>query len=350
MEKAQLKTILAAYNLSVDDYKLSKLGSGHIHQTLLMEAVDEIADCKKYVLQQLNTKVFKSPMQLAENHQFTVNFLKQKAPDYYFLSFIANSKGELLTTFQSTENEQQYWRLMPYLEGEVYETVENPEQAYQVAKAFAKFSALMAKADKRRFHKVLAGFHDADFRWKQLLEAEKSAKSNRLLKATDALRKLKESYWIVEKASQLEQLLPERIQHMDAKISNVIFTKSADKAVVLLDLDTIMTGNILSDTGDMIRTMAASVSENEPDFSKAVIIKEVFEAIKAAYLEGMGDELTEIEKENLKFAGQKMIHLQAVRFLTDYLNGNIYYPVAYDDQNLLRCLNQLSLLDSLNKL
>jgi len=348
MEDLQLKTILAAYELDLEDYKLSKLGNGHIHHTLLLEPINEIVENKKYVLQQLNTKVFKSPFQLVENHQLVAQYLGEIAAEYYFLTFIAGRDGELLTTFQSTENEQQYWRLMPYLEGEVYETVEQPAQAYQAAKAFARFSALMAKADKSRFHKVLAGFHDAGFRWNQLIEAEKIAKSEHLSKAADALRQLKETYWIVEKASQLELLLPERIQHMDAKISNVIFTKIADKSVVLLDLDTIMPANILSDIGDMIRTMAASVSENESDYSKAFIRKEVFEAIKTAYLEGMGDELTTLEKDSFKFAGQKMIHLQAVRFLTDYLNGNCYYPVQHDDQNLLRCLNQLNLLDSLN--
>lgn len=350
MGNLQLKTILAAYKLALDDYKLSKLGDGHIHQTFLMTPVNEIGGGKKYVLQQLNTKVFKKPVQLAENHQLVVKYLGENAPDYYFLRFIATDKAELLASFQSTGNERQYWRLMPYLEGDVYETVEHPTQAYMAAKAFARFSALMAKADKSRFHKVLAGFHDAGFRWNQLIEAEKAAKSERLSKAVDALLQLKKAYWIVEKASRLEQLLPERIQHMDAKISNVIFTKSADKSVVLLDLDTIMPANILSDVGDMIRTMAASVSENEADFSKAFVRKEVFEAIKTAYLEGMGNELTALEKDNFKFAGQKMIHLQAVRFLTDYLNENIYYPVQHDDQNLLRCLNQLSLLDSINEL
>lgn len=350
MKSVQLKTILAAYKLALDDYKLSKLGNGHIHQTFLLEPVNEAAGNEKYVLQQLNTKVFKLPYQLVENHQLIVNYLGENAADYYFLKFIAGREDELLTTFQSTANEQQYWRLMPYLEGDVYETVEHPAQAYQAAKAFARFSALMARSDKSRFHKVLAGFHDAGFRWDQLIEAEKTAKSKRLSKAADALLQLKKAYWIVEKASQLEQLLPERIQHMDAKISNVVFTHSADNSVVLLDLDTVMPANILSDIGDMIRTMAASVSENEPDFSKAFVRKEVFEAIKTAYLEGMSDELTALEKDCFKFAGQKMIHLQAVRFLTDYLNGNIYYPVQHDDQNLFRCLNQLSLLDSINKL
>ena len=350
MENPQLKTILAVYNLSLDEYRLSKLGNGHIHQTLLVEPVEEIDGSQKFVLQQLNTKVFKSPLQLSENHQFTSCFLKQNAPDYYFLPYIANSKGELLTSFLSDQNKLQYWRLMPFLEGRVYETVENQEQAFMAAMAFARFSTLMAKADKNRFHKVLDRFHDADFRWNQLLEAEKMANSVQLSKAADALRQLKDTYWIVEKAMQLEQLLPERIQHMDAKISNVIFTKSTDNSVVLLDLDTIMPGNILSDIGDMIRTMAANVSENEADISKAFIRENVFEAIKTAYLEGMRAELTELEKASFKFAGQKMIHLQAVRFLSDYLNGNSYYPVQQEDQNLLRCLNQLSLLDSLNRL
>lgn len=349
MEKTELKTILKAYYLSLDDYNLSKLGHGHIHQTLLVEPLNAIKDAQKYVLQQLNTKVFNSPLHLIENHQFAASFLKQHAPNYYFLPYLSNRNGELLTTFKSAQSELQYWRLMPFLEGEVYETVAHLQQAYQAAKAFANFSAMMAKANKNRFHTVLPGFHDADFRWRQLLEAKKIADSLQLSKAAVAIRQIKKQYWIVEKAVQLEQLLPRRIQHMDAKISNVIFTKSADKSVVLLDLDTIMPANILSDVGDMVRTMAANVSENEPDYTKAYIRKDIFEAIEAAYLEEMKGEITVLEIASFKFAVQKMIYLQAVRFLSDFLIGNRYYPVAHEDQNLHRCLNQLNLLDSLNK-
>lgn len=118
----------------------------------------------------------------------------------------------------------------------------------------------------------------------------------------------------------------------------------------MLDLDTIMPANILSDPGDMIRTMAASISENDPDISKVFVRKEIFEAIKEAYLKGMGDELTDLEQESFDFAGQKMIHMQAVRFLADYLRGNVYYPVQQEDQNLIRCMNQLALLNSFNNM
>ncbi|MDA3944866.1 MAG: aminoglycoside phosphotransferase family protein [Bacteroidetes bacterium] len=350
MVTPQLSAVLKAYGLSPDKYRWAKLGTGHIHQTFLLQAVST-ADVKgSFVLQQINTMVFRSPLQLMNNWIYSADYLTRNAPTYYFLRPIPGLSGELIIQVEVAEKKMQYWRLTPFMEGRVYETVEKPEQAFEAAASFAKFTKFMSGADTNRFVEVLPGFHDANLRWKQLLLAEKWTKNERLAYAADALCQLKAAAWIVEQAARLEKHLPKRIQHMDAKMSNVLFPNGLNKQAVLLDLDTIMPATVLSDIGDMIRSMTASVSENESDISKVYLRKDVYEAIKQAYMSEMSKGLTQVEIDNFKFAGQKMIHMQAVRFLTDYLNGDVYYPTQTAHQNLYRCLNQLALLDSLSRI
>ena len=140
-----------------------------------------------------------------------------------------------------------------------------------------------------------------------------------------------------------------RVIHHDTKISNVLFDENY-KGVCVIDLDTVMPGYFLSDVGDMIRTYITPVSEEESDFSKIVIQQDFLQAIKKGYYHYMGNELTEFEKQHFFFAGEMMIYMQAIRFLTDYFNYDKYYKINYTEQNLVRAKNQMYLLKALKAL
>ncbi|MEO6290022.1 MAG: phosphotransferase, partial [Ginsengibacter sp.] len=137
-----------------------------------------------------------------------------------------------------------------------------------------------------------------------------------------------------------------RATHHDTKISNVLFDQN-NKGLCVIDLDTLMPGYFISDLGDMLRTYLSPVSEEEADFSKIEIRKEYFASIIKGYLGELDNELTDVEKEHFVYSGKFMIYMQAIRFLTDHLNNDIYYGAKYDDHNFIRAGNQIVLLQKL---
>ena len=156
---------------------------------------------------------------------------------------------------------------------------------------------------------------------------------------------LKDQQEIVSISEQISNNLDfkKRVTHHDSKISNVLFDEN-DKGLCVIDLDTVMPGYFISDFGDMMRTYLSPVSEEEKDLSKIEIREEYFKAIAEGYLSEMGKELTAIEKRYLVYAGKFMVYMQALRFLTDYLNNDIYYGSKYEGQNFIRANNQVCLL------
>ena len=137
-----------------------------------------------------------------------------------------------------------------------------------------------------------------------------------------------------------------RVTHHDTKISNVLFDEE-DNGLCVIDLDTVMPGYFISDVGDMLRTYLSPVSEEEKDFSKIVIREDYFRAIKKGYMSEMENDLSEEEKAHFIYAGKFMIYMQALRFLTDHLNNDIYYGAKYEGHNMVRARNQVVLLQRL---
>jgi hypothetical protein len=140
-----------------------------------------------------------------------------------------------------------------------------------------------------------------------------------------------------------------RIQHNDTKINNILFDKKTDKANCVIDLDTLMPGYFIYDVGDMIRTFVSPVSEEEKDLNKIIIRKEILDAVIDGYLSQMGDVLTKKEKTLIPFGGMMMTYIMGLRFLTDFLNGDVYYQTTYPGQNSIRASNQFYFLDLLSK-
>jgi len=163
------------------------------------------------------------------------------------------------------------------------------------------------------------------------------------------LKKIREFSGIPEKFIQIRQALPDRVAHNDTKITNVLFDADTGKGKSVIDLDTVMTGTLLTEFGDMVRSYTSSGGEDETEPGSFTCRKDVFEGLVSGYSEGIASIITEVEKMNLLLGAKAVIYMQAIRFMADYLNGDVYYKTTHAQHNLYRTRNQLGLLESLLK-
>ena len=304
---------------------VSRYGSGHINDTFKVETESGV----RYILQRVNTSIFDVDL-LKENVVRVTEYLK--------------AKGVKSLEVVAYENP---WRVYKFLEGYTSrDVVEEPRQAYDVARAFAKFQNDLAGFPEPRLKDIIPKFHDTPDRLRQLDDAAKVNFEGRLAKVSAEMAFV--DSWRSQ-ASRIVDLMadgtiPERITHNDTKINNVLV--DADGEAVVIDLDTTMPGSALFDFGDMVRTSSAAAAEDETDLSKVYSKREYFEALVKGYLEG-AKFLNEAEKENLAFAGRLSTFEVGIRFLADYLNGDKYFHTAYPEHNRARARNQFKMVESM---
>ena len=335
-----LESIAPLYGFDLNHCKITSFGNGLINKTYILET-----EGRKYILQKINTAIFKSPELIAENiHQLNL-FFKEKFPDYLFVHPISTSQNDEMVLLPDGE----YYRIFPFIEGSVtFNFVDNIDHAFEAAKQFGKFTRLLSTFKIDKLEVTLPDFHNLDLRYQQFEIALSSGNSNRINDCASAINFMKEHKNIVTVFNTLEQNagFKKRVTHNDTKISNVLFDTKG-KAICVIDLDTVMPGYFISDVGDMLRTYLSPVSEEENDLSKIKVREDFFDAIMKGYLSEMKDELSVEEKKYFVYAGKFMIYMQALRFLTDHFNNDVYYGSQYDGQNLNRCNNQIELLKQL---
>jgi Ser/Thr protein kinase RdoA (MazF antagonist) len=333
-----ITSVLKAYGLNSSQLSIERINSGHINYTYKV--------LPGYVLQRINKNVFRQPKVLSDNLKEASSFLKQNAPDYLFLHAIKTLSGEDLFF----DEEGYPWRLFPYFENTVsINEVANDRQAYAAAKAFGQLSRQLQGCDISKFRETIPRFHDLSLRYEQFEMALSASSSERIQLANELIDKYKSYNYLVDKYTDLiqsNQLLL-RVTHNDTKINNVLFERDTNKVVCVIDLDTLMPGYFIYDLGDMIRTFVSPVSEEEIDFSKIEIRKEIYQAILEGYLSEMDTILSDEEKLTIPIAGSIMTYMIGLRFLTDFLNGDTYYQTSYPHQNINRAKNQFYLLELL---
>ena len=341
MELRVNEEILNAYGFSPFNTDLQQIGSGLINRTFLL--IDKSGE--KFILQNINTQVFKNPFAIANNIKAVADYLAANYPDYLFPTPVETITGDLMFCHNN-----EYWRFLPFIDNTTaFETLNDPKQAYEAAKQFGKLSKLLNNFDTSILKPTIPGFHDLVLRYQQFTTALTETKNELKESAKKEITIALHHHFIV---SYYQSYLNrpdflDRVMHHDTKISNVLLATGDDKGVCVIDLDTLMPGKFISDLGDMMRTYLCAFSENETDMEKIQIRIPYFKATLQGYLSEMGDSLTQTEKELILFSGKYMIYMQALRFLTDYLNGSIYYPTAYPTQNLDRTKNQFKLLSEL---
>ena len=244
------------------------------------------------------------------------------------------------------------WRLMPYFKNSItINEVGTPLEAYEAARGFAQLTKNLSGCDVSKFKPTIDRFHDLNWRFEQFKDALAGAKPDRLERATEAIQACQDFSYLVDEYSNLiaDGFLKLRVMHNDTKINNILFDSQSRKVVCVIDLDTLMPGYFIYDLGDMIRTFVSPVSEEEQDLAKIIFRKDIYDALLQGYLSEMKSELSEKEIQVIPFAGCMMTYIMALRFLADYLNGDIYYSIAYEGQNLVRATNQLNLLEKLRR-
>ncbi len=330
--------IVNAYGFNLNTISLQQIGSGHINRTYLLST----ATGGHFILQNINTNIFKDPNAIATNIKMVADELHRIDPQYLFPSPITTINGDLMFNHNG-----EYWRLLPFVpDTTAFDTLSDPKQAYEAAKQFGKLSRLLNHFDTSVLKPTISGFHDLSWRYEQFIESLNQASDASKSKAKHEIEVALRHHFIVAYNQSFESRkdFPNRVMHHDTKISNVLLNETDYNGVCVIDLDTLMPGKFLSDLGDMMRTYLCAFSENEKDLEKIKIRIPYFKATIEGYLSEMASILTETEKELILFAGKYIIYMQALRFLTDYLNRNIYYPVGYAEQNLDRAKNQFKLL------
>jgi Ser/Thr protein kinase RdoA (MazF antagonist) len=331
-----LDAVLSAYNLPPDTTVIPH-GTGLINRTWLLQAGKV-----KYILQRINEQVFPFPQYIAENIEKIGGYLAIHYPGITFPRPIPDKHGTPLVT----TGPDAWFRLYPFIEGShTIDVVTHPEQAFEAARQFGAFTRKLAGFPAQQLHETLPHFHNLTQRYHAWQAALTSARADRLQKAAPLLDYLGSRAHLVERYQQIltDPDFRLRVTHHDTKISNVLFDKTGN-GICVIDLDTVMPGHFISDLGDMFRTYLSPVTEEEKDISLIDVRLDYFEAIVRGYMEEMADVLTPGEKDAFVYAGEFMLYMQALRFITDYLLGDKYYGSRYEGHNYVRALNQATLL------
>lgn len=332
-----MDNILNAFGLKPGKYHAAPFGSGLINYTWKISGGSQ-----QFILQRINKNVFKAPRDIANNLVELENYLKKTAPEYLFAGPLPSANGKYLV-----EDDGDYYRLSSFIKNShTVDFIEQDKQAYEAAKQFGKFTRLLKDFDLRKLKYTLADFHNLTLRVEQFKTALANANKERLNNAAAEILQVEAN---IDIALIYEQMvggkqIPMRVVHHDTKINNILFDDS-NSGLCVIDLDTVMPGYFISDVGDMMRTYLSPANEEEQDLDKVQINDNYFIAVYKGYMEEMGNALTTTEKSLFIYSGKFMIYMQAIRFLADYLNGDIYYHTQYPGHNLVRTQNQLTLLN-----
>lgn len=328
-------------------------GGGHVNDTFQL-TFDQGGVRLHYVLQRINRNVFRKPEQVMENMDRVTRHLLAK---------IHAGKAEtrkrtirLLRTFANqpcvTDERGEVWRAYIFVENaRAYDVLETPEQAFKVAQAFGDFQCNLVDLPGPRLHETIPDFHNTPKRLEALRQAirrDPVGRERRVRREIDFfMKRADETKRLLQ--LQAEGAIPERITHNDTKVNNILIDDLTGDGICVIDLDTVMPGLSLYDFGDMVRAGTSPAEEDEVDLAKVGMRFEMYEALYRGFLSSAGSFLTEAERENLPFSGKLITFEIAIRFLTDYLEGDVYFKVKRPEHNLERCRNQLRMVESIEE-
>lgn len=331
-----------------------EIQSGHINSTYRVSYQQPDGSITRYILQAINRHVFKDPCAVMRNVELVTAHINSRV-----LRVKKDSGGQTLGLFPAraggswVEDENgTIWRCYNFIEGCVtYDIIGNTRQAYQAAHAFGAFQDLVSDLDANLIVETIPDFHDTRKRFARLQEAAAADPHQRL----GSVRA--EFDFIVARESLTGLLLdlaeagkiPVRVTHNDTKINNVMIDAETDEAVCVIDLDTVMPGLALYDFGDLVRSATNLAAEDERDLSKVRMDMPLFEALVSGYLDAAGSFLNQTETDHLVHSAKLLALELGIRFLTDHLEGDVYFKTHRPDQNLDRARTQLKLVESIEE-
>jgi hypothetical protein len=328
------------------------INTGHIHTTFHV-SVNMPLGPKSYLLQQINTSVFHNPVALMHNVMRVTEHLRlrlfqrgQHDLQRRVLRVHSSRSGE---PFHATSSGE-YWRLYDFVT-DTHTIKEDPPEAaiYEAAYGFGEFIALLADLPWQQLTETIPNFHDGLSRYESLQEAIRLDVRARVGEARDELDAITAHRALLTEPQFLAgtHRLLRRVTHNDSKISNILIDNATMRAQCVIDLDTVMPGLALYDFGDLVRTTVTGVAEDEPDVDRINVQLPRFESAARGFVDGARGHLAPNEVQSLLLGPAYMALIMAVRFMADYLVGDIYYRVEHSEHNLQRCRAQLALMRSL---
>lgn len=343
--------IALKFGISGELLSFDRFGNGNINGTFIIE-FDNEGNTDTYILQKINTEVFKNPHYLMENILGVTKHIKQ-----HYSALGVDSSRRTLEFLQCDDGEYCFidengscWRMYNFIDkAYTCETIDNADKFREAGRAFGEFQQILSTYDVSTLYDTIPDFHNTAKRFEAFCQAVQDNRANRLESVKD------EVDFVLTRESDTHVLtdliadgkLPLRVTHNDTKINNILFDEKTDEGICVIDLDTVMTGLSLYDFGDCIRSGANKTAEDDPNTDNVGIDLTLYEAFVSGFLSSAGTALTETEKEYLPFSAKLLTFECGMRFLTDYLNGDTYFRIAYPEHNLDRCRNQFKLVEDM---
>lgn len=346
---SKIEEAIANFAIEGECIERNPYGSGHINDTFLVKCKDEDGKENRYVLQRMNHEIFKSPEELVENISGVTRHLKAKivANGGDYMRETLNMIETLDKKFYYKDSIGCYWRMYYFIaDATCFDLVEKPEHFYQSGVAFGNFQKLLSDYPAEKLHETIIDFHNTGKRYETFLQA---VKEDKLGRAKDVQAEIdfimaRENDTTVCGDMLKKSELPLRVTHNDTKLNNVMIDDATGKGLCVLDLDTVMPGLSINDFGDSVRFGASTAKEDEQDLSKVTMDINLFDVFSKGFLEACGDALTQNEINMLPFGAKIMTFECGMRFLTDYLQGDVYFKIHREGHNLDRCRTQLKLV------
>ncbi len=355
VDSRSLEDAVYAFGFGNQCSYVKPFGEGHINETYAVYMPDHDGnDVPLYVLQRININVFKNPDQVMDNifgvTEYLRNIIRRDGGDLdrESLSYIKTKSGD--SYFEDEKG--QPWRCLHYVPNSVcYQQVEKPEQFYQSALSFGHFLKQLGDYPAESLYETIPQFHDTRKRFRDFEDAQRKDVKNRARlcrQEIDFVLSRKDDCGVL--MNQLEEgKLPLRVTHNDTKLNNILFDQDTDKGLCIIDLDTIMPGLAANDFGDSIRFGASTAEEDEQDLDKVHFDISLYDIYVKGYLEMAKDVLTPEEIKSLPWGARLMTLECGMRFLADFLQGDVYFKTAYPEHNLVRARTQFRLVKEMEE-
>ena len=346
----QVEQVLNAFAFEGKIHAYHGYGNGHINSTFVVE----MQEGHRYIIQRINHEVFKKPWELMENVEGVTAFLRKKIiqqggdPLRETMNIIKTKSG---ANYFKDDNGY-FWRAYMFIENATtFELVRNPEDFYQTGLGVGRFQGLLADYPVETLHEVIPDFHNTPVRLQNFKDAVARDPLGRVKEVQDEIAFVlaHESDCHVLADLKKEGKLPLRVTHNDTKLDNIMIDNETHRALCVIDLDTVMPGLLVHDFGESIRFGAATSVEDEPDLSKMNLDLNLFEVYTRGFFEGCGGSMTECEIDMLPMGAKTMTLENGMRFLADYIEGDIYYRIHYPMQNLNRARAQYKLIRDMER-
>lgn len=346
-----INKILDNYNIKGNLINIKEDNTGNINKTYIITFINNGIEYK-YLVQQINTNVFNNPYILMENILGVTNYLKEQMilnndNNHKVLEIIKTKDNNPMCYIYDDKGIKRYYRIYKYIGNSIsYDKSFNKDIVYNTGKAFGNFQKLLNNYPMNSLNETIKDFHDTKKRYDKLIKDINNLSNDRVKEAYQEIEFIIKHQnicnLIINKLNN--NTIPYRVTHNDTKVNNVLMNKETLDYLAVIDLDTVMPGSMLFDYGDGIRSTACTCLEDEHDLTKVKIDLELFESYTRGYLSEISDCITQ-EELNLMAKSIEIITLElAIRFLNDYINGDTYFKVEYNKQNLYRTKAQLALV------